>query len=119
MPLVLYHFEDLSYEEIAAQLDVSLAKVKTDIRRGRAALAPHAAAARNRRCRVSHEIDREESLDRDLEARLGQALRPLPPRRAPATLESRVLDALARRARRPGGGVASRSGRPRHGSRSA
>jgi hypothetical protein len=46
---------------------------------------------------VSHEIDRDESLDREMEARLGQALRTLPERRAPATLESRVLDALARR----------------------
>jgi RNA polymerase sigma-70 factor (ECF subfamily) len=40
VPLVLYHFEDLSYEEIAARLGVSLAKVKTDIHRGRAALLP-------------------------------------------------------------------------------
>lgn len=39
VPLVLYHFDDLSYEEIAAQLRISLAKVKTDILRGRAALA--------------------------------------------------------------------------------
>lgn len=39
VPLVLFHFEDLSYEEIADQLGVSLAKVKTDIFRGRAALA--------------------------------------------------------------------------------
>src|SRR5580698_7052473 len=31
VPLVLYHFEDLSYEDIAAKLDISLAKVKTDI----------------------------------------------------------------------------------------
>jgi len=46
---------------------------------------------------VSDEIDRDESLDREMEARLGQALRTLPERRAPATLESRVLDALARR----------------------
>jgi hypothetical protein len=46
---------------------------------------------------VSHEIDPDESLDREMEARLGQALRSLPDRRAPATLESRVLDALARR----------------------
>jgi RNA polymerase sigma-70 factor (ECF subfamily) len=38
LPLVLYHFEELSYEEIAQQLDVSLAKVKTDIFRARAAL---------------------------------------------------------------------------------
>ncbi|MEY4938974.1 MAG: hypothetical protein RIQ93_709 [Verrucomicrobiota bacterium] len=38
-PLVLFHFEDMPYEEIAAKLHVSLAKVKTDILRGRAALA--------------------------------------------------------------------------------
>jgi len=47
---------------------------------------------------VSDEIDRDEMLDRELEARLRQALRALPERRAPATLESRVLDVLARRA---------------------
>lgn len=39
VPLVLYHFEELSYDEIAAKLGVSLAKVKIDILRGRAALA--------------------------------------------------------------------------------
>jgi RNA polymerase sigma-70 factor (ECF subfamily) len=39
VPLVLYHFEELSYEDIARQLGVSLSKVKTDIFRGRAALA--------------------------------------------------------------------------------
>ncbi len=39
VPLVLYHFEDLPYEEIAKKLRVSLAKVKTDILRARAALA--------------------------------------------------------------------------------
>ena len=38
VPLVLYHLEDLSYEEIAAKLGVSLGKVKTDIFRGREAL---------------------------------------------------------------------------------
>ena len=38
VPLVLYHFEDLSYEEIAARLKVSLGKVKTDIHRGRETL---------------------------------------------------------------------------------
>ena len=38
LPLVLYHFEDLSYQEIAENLQISLAKVKTDIRRARAAL---------------------------------------------------------------------------------
>ena len=36
--LVLFHFEDKSYQEIAALLGASLAKVKTDIYRGRAAL---------------------------------------------------------------------------------
>jgi RNA polymerase sigma-70 factor, ECF subfamily len=40
LPLVLYHFEELTYEEIAIKLHVSLAKVKTDIRRARAALLP-------------------------------------------------------------------------------
>lgn len=39
VPLVLYHFEDLPYDEIAQKLGVSLAKVKTDILRARAALA--------------------------------------------------------------------------------
>jgi len=38
VPLVLYHFEDLGYEEIAAKLRISLGKVKTDIFRGREAL---------------------------------------------------------------------------------
>ena len=45
VPLVLYHFDELSYEDIAARLHVSLAKVKTDIRRGRAALLPLLMAA--------------------------------------------------------------------------
>jgi len=39
IPLVLYHFEDLPYEDIAKKLGVSLSKVKTDILRGREALA--------------------------------------------------------------------------------
>ena len=39
VPLVLYHFEDLPYDEISRRLGVSLAKVKTDILRARAALA--------------------------------------------------------------------------------
>lgn len=38
VPLVLFHFEGESYEEIARTLRVSLAKVKTDIHRGREAL---------------------------------------------------------------------------------
>lgn len=38
VPLVLFHLEGLSYEEIAEKLRVSLGKVKTDIFRGREAL---------------------------------------------------------------------------------
>jgi RNA polymerase sigma-70 factor (ECF subfamily) len=38
--LVLYHFEDFSYQEISTRLHASLAKVKTDIRRARTALLP-------------------------------------------------------------------------------
>ncbi len=45
VPLVLYHFEELSYEEIAAKLGVSLSKVKTDILRARQALAQHLSRA--------------------------------------------------------------------------
>jgi RNA polymerase sigma-70 factor (ECF subfamily) len=40
VPLVLFHFEELSYQEIATQLQISLAKVKSDIHRGREALLP-------------------------------------------------------------------------------
>jgi RNA polymerase sigma-70 factor (ECF subfamily) len=38
VPLVLYHMEDLQYDEIAAKLGVSMGKVKTDIFRAREAL---------------------------------------------------------------------------------
>ena len=38
VPIVLYHFEERSYREIADALGVSLGKVKTDIHRGREAL---------------------------------------------------------------------------------
>ena len=38
VPLVLFHFEDMSYEEIARTLGVSLGKVKTDMHRGRETL---------------------------------------------------------------------------------
>lgn len=38
VPLVLFHYQELSYQDIAATLGVSLAKVKTDIFRGREAL---------------------------------------------------------------------------------
>jgi RNA polymerase sigma-70 factor, ECF subfamily len=38
VPLVLFHFEELNYQEIADILGASLGKVKTDIHRGREAL---------------------------------------------------------------------------------
>lgn len=38
VPLVLFHFEELSYQEIADSLGGSVGKVKTDIHRGREAL---------------------------------------------------------------------------------
>jgi RNA polymerase sigma-70 factor, ECF subfamily len=39
VPLVLYHFEEMPYQDIAQHLQVSLSKVKTDIQRARVALA--------------------------------------------------------------------------------
>jgi RNA polymerase sigma-70 factor (ECF subfamily) len=38
VPLVLFHFEDMGYQQIADTLGVSLSKVKTDIHRGREVL---------------------------------------------------------------------------------
>ena len=38
VPLVLFHFEEASYQDIADMLGVSLGKVKTDMHRGRDAL---------------------------------------------------------------------------------
>jgi RNA polymerase sigma-70 factor (ECF subfamily) len=38
VPIVLFHFEQQSYQEIAGLLGVSVGKVKTDIHRGREAL---------------------------------------------------------------------------------
>ncbi len=43
VPLVLFHFDEMSYQEIATLLRVSLGKVKTDIHRGREALRKHLA----------------------------------------------------------------------------
>lgn len=39
VPLVLFHFEEMPYEDIALRLGVSLSKVKTDIHRARLQLA--------------------------------------------------------------------------------
>ena len=38
VPLVLFHFDELSYQDIADALGASVGKVKTDIHRGREAL---------------------------------------------------------------------------------
>jgi RNA polymerase sigma-70 factor (ECF subfamily) len=38
VPIVLFHFQDYSQQQIAAALGVSIAKVKTDLHRGRIAL---------------------------------------------------------------------------------
>jgi RNA polymerase sigma-70 factor (ECF subfamily) len=44
VPLVLFHFEGTSYQEIAQMLGVSLGKVKTDIHRAREALRKYLSA---------------------------------------------------------------------------
>ena len=44
VPLVLFHMEEMSYQDIADTLGVSLGKVKTDIHRGREALRKQLAA---------------------------------------------------------------------------
>jgi RNA polymerase sigma-70 factor (ECF subfamily) len=49
VPLVLFHFDDMSYQDIAALLGVSLGKVKTDIHRGREALRKYLASSDARR----------------------------------------------------------------------
>ena len=38
VPLALFHFDDMTYEQIAATLRISLGKLKTDMHRGRLAL---------------------------------------------------------------------------------
>jgi RNA polymerase sigma-70 factor (ECF subfamily) len=38
VPIVLFHFDELSYQQIADRLKVSISKVKSDIHRGREAL---------------------------------------------------------------------------------
>jgi len=41
VPLVLFHLDAMSYHDISSVLGISLAKVKTDIHRGRLALRQH------------------------------------------------------------------------------
>lgn len=53
VPLVLFHFEDMPYDEIAKKLGVSLAKVKTDILRARTALAQVIAGSGTRHDKLS------------------------------------------------------------------
>ena len=49
VPLVLFHFDGQTYEQIAARLRVSLGKLKTDMHRGRLALRRHLAPAHGSR----------------------------------------------------------------------
>ena len=49
VPLVLFHFEDMAYQAIADRLSVSVAKVKSDIHRGRAVLKQALAATHGTR----------------------------------------------------------------------
>jgi len=46
VPLVLFHFDEMSYQEIAETLHVSMAKIKTDIHRARLALKRHLGSVR-------------------------------------------------------------------------
>ena len=100
VPLVLYHFEDLSYEDIAARLGISLAKVKTDIRRARVALAP---VLERRGMAVTGKVSRHEPEHRSSGPRTGleQALRSLPLRRRPPPWKAGCCDESARRAALP------------------
>jgi len=45
VPFVLFHFDDMSYREIAARLRVSVSRVKTDLRHGREAIRRFIASA--------------------------------------------------------------------------
>ena len=48
VPLVLFHFEEASYDDIARALRISVSKVKSDIHRGREALRKHLEDPANR-----------------------------------------------------------------------
>lgn len=97
LALVLYHFEELSYAEIAIKLRASLAKVKTDKARPRR-IAASFALRRHRRLENRMSMnDPDEALERLFD----RSLHELPLRRAPPTLESSVLRELERRAALP------------------
>lgn len=70
VPLVLYHFDDLSYEEIAAKLRISLSKVKTDIFRAREALRKVLRLLPGMECEIGFfESERKPAPTSDLEPR--------------------------------------------------
>ena len=103
VPLVLFHFEEMTYEQIAGQTGVSLSKIKTDILRGREALAkilrrrgPPVGAGGGGGARMKKMTAEE------WEDFLSRELRASPAPRAPRTLEARVRAALEERAGRPG-----------------
>ena len=99
VPLVLYHFEDLPYQEIAERLQVSLPKVKT-----RHHARPHGpcenAVERPRATRKPRRVEPLMNNEEKLERLVGRVLKQQPLRKAPGTLEARVFAALeaARRA---------------------
>ena len=102
VPLVLYHMEGLSYEEIAAKLDVSLGKVKTDIFRGREALR------KKLRLTMGQELlpgkanylpsSMSQEYEKRLEAAIDRELKALQDLPAPRTLAPRIMAAIAARA---------------------
>lgn len=49
VPIVLFHFDELSYQQIADRLAVPVSKVKSDIHRGREALRAALTAGRDTR----------------------------------------------------------------------
>ena len=59
MPLVLFHFEQQSYQEIASTLGISVGKVKTDIHRGRETLRKDMTSQQVRRQKVRNEESRQ------------------------------------------------------------
>jgi predicted RNA polymerase sigma factor len=113
VPLVLYHFEDLGYEEIAAKLRISLGKVKTDIFRGREALRkklrmefenpaldgePRALGPSPRGIRLPFRVNKRHRYGQRSRTKTCRTnyreLRQLPPLKAPEALVARVFTAI-------------------------
>ncbi|MBT5925230.1 MAG: RNA polymerase sigma factor [Verrucomicrobia bacterium] len=61
IPLVLYHFDEMSYEDIASTLKISIGKVKTDIHRARHALKKKMTKHQAAKQEWSRQIEPDES----------------------------------------------------------